>query len=205
MRAGDPITRQFMRAGDPINGVRFAQDGVAHAQDGVAHAHNFSSRFQVVLQPQPYLSFFRGQILFLFFYSSLGLLFTYPNPEPNPNRRPERCPRCAGRVFHRYAGAPIIGCRHRRQTMGKLTPRYSPEELARLSALLKPVEKWTANEHRLWDRSQYGFRHFLAANIVPIEHFKPEPIGVFEKAYGRDDPPPRTRRTTPPPPRKPAA
>jgi hypothetical protein len=88
--------------------------------------------------------------------------------------------------------------------MGKLTPRHSPEETARLSALLKPVEKWTANEHRLWGRSQYGFRHFLAANIVPIEHFMPEPTGIFPTLYSHDDPPPRTRRTTTPP-RKPAA
>ena len=90
--------------------------------------------------------------------------------------------------------------------MAKLTPRYTVEEKARLTATMKVVERWTKYERYLWERSHYGFRHFAASNITPIEHYMPEPIGVFE-AYGRDNAP-KPRRTTPPrssPPRKPAA
>ncbi len=85
--------------------------------------------------------------------------------------------------------------------MGKLTPRYPPEEKARLLACMKPVERWTKYEQQLWARSHYGFRHFVAPNVTPIEHYRPQPIGFFE-AYGRDNSP-RPRRTRPP--RKPAA
>jgi hypothetical protein len=91
--------------------------------------------------------------------------------------------------------------------MAKLTARYQPEEKARLLATVKPVERWTKYEQQLYARSHYGFRHFAAPNITPIEHYQPEPIGVFE-AYGLDNArkPRRTRqprRSTPP--RKPAA
>jgi hypothetical protein len=91
--------------------------------------------------------------------------------------------------------------------MAKLTPRYQPEEKARLVACLKPVERWSKSEQRQWSRSHYGFRHFVSPNVTPIEHYKPEgTTGIFTELYGRDDPrPPRTRRTSGPPPRKPAA
>ena len=90
--------------------------------------------------------------------------------------------------------------------MTKLAPRYAPDEKARLLATMKPVERWTKYERYLWDRSHYGFRHFAASNITPIEHYMPEPIGVFE-AFGRDSAPKRRRQTprSQPPPRKPAA
>ena len=86
--------------------------------------------------------------------------------------------------------------------MGKLAPRYAPEEKARLLACMKPVERWTKYEQQLWARSHYGFRHFVAPNVTPIEHYRPEPIGFFE-AYGRDNSKPR--RTPRSSPRKPAA
>jgi hypothetical protein len=85
--------------------------------------------------------------------------------------------------------------------MGKLTQRYSPEEKARLLTCLKPVERWTKYEQQLWARSHHGFRHFVAPNVTPIEHYRPEPIGVFE-AYGRDNAKPRRTRRTPGPPRE---
>jgi hypothetical protein len=46
--------------------------------------------------------------------------------------------------------------------MARLTPRYAPEEKARLIACMKPVERWTKYESQLWARSQFGFRHFSA-------------------------------------------
>jgi hypothetical protein len=88
--------------------------------------------------------------------------------------------------------------------MGKLSQRYSPQEKARLTALLKPAEYWSATERRQWERSPSGFRHFIASNIVALEHYRPEPTGIFTELHGRTDPPSRTRRTTTPP-RKPAA
>jgi hypothetical protein len=74
--------------------------------------------------------------------------------------------------------------------MVKLTLRYTPEEKARLLVCMKPVERWTKYEQQLWARSQFGFRHFVAPNVTPIEHYRPEPIGFFE-AYGRNNRPPR--------------
>jgi hypothetical protein len=58
--------------------------------------------------------------------------------------------------------------------MTKLPRRYSEQEFARLSEAIKPVERWTAAERRAWLIDCYGFRHFAAPNITPIEHYWPK-------------------------------
>jgi hypothetical protein len=57
----------------------------------------------------------------------------------------------------------------------KLKPRYTVAEKAVLVLCIKPFEHWTADEHQMWVRSGTGFRHFLAANNTPIEHYRPMP------------------------------
>jgi hypothetical protein len=89
--------------------------------------------------------------------------------------------------------------------MAKLVRRYTVEEKARLTATMKVVERWTKYERYLWERSHYGFRHFAASNITPIEHYRPpEPTVGFESF---DVKPRSALRSSPPrsPPRKPAA
>ena len=66
--------------------------------------------------------------------------------------------------------------------MAKLKPRYTPAEKATLLMLIKPAERWTADEHRSWAKEQTGFRHFIAANITPIEHYRPKPSLTYNPA-----------------------
>jgi hypothetical protein len=96
--------------------------------------------------------------------------------------------------------------------MSKLVQRYTPEEMTRLTICMKPVEKWSRFDREMWAQSHYGFRHFIAPNVVPIEHFMPaaDPFGGF--AQGRADAKPRSTQPSPrsspprsPPPPKPAA
>jgi hypothetical protein len=58
---------------------------------------------------------------------------------------------------------------------------------------MKPVERWTKYEQQLWARDQFGFRHFMAPNITPIEHYRPEPPTIGFEAY--DNPRPRPKRS----------
>ena len=60
-------------------------------------------------------------------------------------------------------------------TMTKLQRRYTPLEFETLVACIKPVERWTRQEHRAWEIEQTGFRHFAAGNVTPIEHYWPKP------------------------------
>jgi hypothetical protein len=53
--------------------------------------------------------------------------------------------------------------------MAKLTPRYTKYELETSLMCIKPVERWTAAEHKAWAKDCTGFRHFTASNITPIE------------------------------------
>lgn len=58
--------------------------------------------------------------------------------------------------------------------MSKLPRRYNDLEFANLVVCIKPYERWTATERRAWAADCYGFRHFTAANITPIEHYRPK-------------------------------
>ena len=73
--------------------------------------------------------------------------------------------------------------------MGKLMPRYTPAEKVVLLTCIKPFERWTAQEHRIWAQTGTGFRHFLAPNITPIEHYRPK-----EQPTKRSPYPSRRRR-----------
>lgn len=59
--------------------------------------------------------------------------------------------------------------------MAKLKPRYTTAEKSTLTMLIKPVERWTTEEHKGWAQTGTGFRHFIAPNVTPIEHFQPKP------------------------------
>jgi hypothetical protein len=94
--------------------------------------------------------------------------------------------------------------------MTKLTPRYSEYEMSRLTECMKPVEKWSKWDHQQWVRVQFGFRHFAAQNVIPIEHFRPsEPLDPGELVGAKPRSAPRSASRSPPPrstpPRKPAA
>ena len=65
--------------------------------------------------------------------------------------------------------------------MSKLTRRYDPYEFETLVMCIKPVERWTAAEHKAWVKTQTGFRHFQASNVVPIEHFIPKSLATKER------------------------
>ena len=69
--------------------------------------------------------------------------------------------------------------------MTKLKSRYDHLEFETLTACIKPVERWTAEEHRGWAQTGSGFRHFLAANVIPIEHFRPKPRPVYSPIQGQ--------------------
>ena len=58
---------------------------------------------------------------------------------------------------------------------GKTQTRYTVTEQATLKMLIKPVERWTADEYNGWVQTGSGFRHFAAANVTPIEHYRPKP------------------------------
>ena len=64
--------------------------------------------------------------------------------------------------------------RQREVEMARLQPRYTPAEKAVLLMCIRPVERWTADERRTWVRTGTGFRHFIAPNITPIEHYRPK-------------------------------
>jgi hypothetical protein len=59
--------------------------------------------------------------------------------------------------------------------MAKLKPRYTAAEKATLLMCIKPVERWTTEEHKVWAQTGSGFRHFITPNITPIEHYRPKP------------------------------
>ncbi len=59
--------------------------------------------------------------------------------------------------------------------MAKLPRRYTEHELATLKVCIKPYERWTVGERKLWAIECYGFRHFAAANITPLEHYRRKP------------------------------
>ena len=61
--------------------------------------------------------------------------------------------------------------------MSKLPRRYSDREFATLVVCIKPYERWTAAERRAWAIDCYGFRHFAAANVTPLEHYWPKASG----------------------------
>jgi hypothetical protein len=65
--------------------------------------------------------------------------------------------------------------------MAKLTRRYDPYEFETLVMCIKPVERWTVNERKSWVKTQIGFRHFQASNVVPIEHAEAAD-GLFQPA-----------------------
>jgi hypothetical protein len=66
----------------------------------------------------------------------------------------------------------------------KLKQRYSKYELVTLLECIKPYERWTKDELKAWarDGSCSGFRHFIAANITPIERYRPKPSPVQASA-----------------------
>lgn len=66
--------------------------------------------------------------------------------------------------------------------MAKLNARYTKYELATLLMCIKPVERWTVDEHRSWAQTGTGFRHFLAPNVTPIEHYRPAPPLTYNPA-----------------------
>ncbi len=53
-------------------------------------------------------------------------------------------------------------------TKQTLPRRYAEQEFASMKACIKPVERWTAHEHKAWTANQGGFRHFDASNITPL-------------------------------------
>ena len=63
--------------------------------------------------------------------------------------------------------------------MTKLSRRYDPHKFETLVACIKPVERWTAQEKKMWARDQVGFRHFITPNVTPIEHFMPKPLATY--------------------------
>jgi hypothetical protein len=71
--------------------------------------------------------------------------------------------------------------------MGKLTPRYSKQELERLIALICPVERNHEFGYGPWKGE--GFRHYLDPKIICIEHYMPKnkPIlpGALPSSPGR--------------------
>ena len=67
--------------------------------------------------------------------------------------------------------------------MAKLTRRYDPYEFETLVMCIKPVERWTVNERKSWVKTQIGFRHFQASNVVPIEHFMPKPLTAYSSPH----------------------
>jgi hypothetical protein len=66
--------------------------------------------------------------------------------------------------------------------MTKLNRRYSKCELEILLASIKPFEEWSQSERAGWLRQQVGFRHFIAPNITPIEHYQPKPPPAYSPA-----------------------
>jgi hypothetical protein len=64
----------------------------------------------------------------------------------------------------------------------KLPRRYDRHEIAALIACIRPFERWTPDELEGWARTGRGFRHFIALNIVPIEHFRPKPRPEYNPA-----------------------
>ena len=61
----------------------------------------------------------------------------------------------------------------------RLKPRYSKYELEILLACIKPVECWTAQEHKAWLQAKVGFRHFIEPNVTPIERYQPMPLPTY--------------------------
>jgi hypothetical protein len=72
--------------------------------------------------------------------------------------------------------------------MVKLARRYDRYEFETLTTCIKPVECWTAAEHRGWAQTGSGFRHFLAANVTPIEHYRPKPRAEYPAAWRNTKP-----------------
>jgi hypothetical protein len=73
--------------------------------------------------------------------------------------------------------------------VSRLQRRYSAQEYEILSECIKRYERWTAAERRAWARTCYGFRRFEAANITPIELYRPQPPmpspGDISRAFSR--------------------
>ena len=75
--------------------------------------------------------------------------------------------------------------------MGKLTHRYSAEELRELSELIYPEEHWAQYADHPWHGE--GFRHYLDPKIVCIEHFMPKDKTILPEAILRSQRKPAVR------------
>jgi hypothetical protein len=66
--------------------------------------------------------------------------------------------------------------------MAKLRPRYTAAEKAVLVLCIKPAERWITEDHQGWAQTGAGFRHFIAVNVTPIEHYRPAPSLTYNPA-----------------------